>query len=296
MSTAFVLTGGASLGAAQVGMLQALSERGIWPDLLLGHSVGALNAAWVGGHPDPGQLDGLARIWRKMRREDVFPRRSFGATLRRRGEGYLVSPDGLRVVIQRNLQIRRLEEARIPLHVVATDVLNGGGVVLTRGNAVTALLASTAIPGVYPPVRIAGRDLMDGGVANFAPVSHAVALGADQVYVLPTGYASALKEAPRTALGIALHAHTIHVDRRMQTDIEAIGLQEEQVDLRVVPAPSALGISPADFSHADELIGRAREWTAAWLSEPRWRRPLRRGVPEGDGKREERQLSNRTSR
>jgi NTE family protein len=276
-------------------MLQALGERGIWPDLLLGHSVGALNAAWVGGHPEPRQLEGLATVWRELRRRDVFPRRSLGATLRQRGDDYLVSPDGLRAVIQRNLPMRRLEEARIPLHVVATDVLNGSGVVLTRGNAVTALLASAAIPGVYPPVRIAGRDLMDGGVANFAPVSHALALGADLVYVLPTGYASALKEAPRSALGVALHAHTIHVDRRLQTDIEAIGLLEEQVELRVVPPPSSLGISPADFAHADELIERAKEWTAGWLSEPRWRRPLRRRISDGAPRLEGRRLSNRTA-
>lgn len=272
MTRAFVLTAGASLGAAQVGMLQALAEHGIWPDFVLGSSVGALNAAWIAAHPEPRQLDGLARLWRGLKKEHFFPRRRLTGAFNLRGRSdHLVSPDGLRAVIENHLPIRRLEEASIPLYVVATDLFSGREVVLSRGDAVNALLASAAIPGIYPPVRVAGRELIDGSVANHAPVSQAVALGADSVYVLPTGHASTLPESPRSALGIALHALSMLVQQRLYADIEAIGLLEDQVELRVLLPRRPPAVWPADFGHADELIRQSRESTAAFLAEPRWR-------------------------
>ena len=100
----------------------------------------------------------------------------------------------------RNLVFDRLEDATIPLHVVATDVGSGQEVLLSDGDAVDAVLASAAIPAVFPSVRIAGRDLIDGGIADNAAVSQAVTLGADVVYVLPTGYACALEQPPATPL------------------------------------------------------------------------------------------------
>jgi NTE family protein len=126
---------------------------------------------------------------------------------------HLVPASGLRKLIERNVQHELLEEMPIPLHVVAVDVISGEELRLSRGPIVDAVLASAAIPGVVAPVRWQDRTLMDGGVANNTPISHAVELGAERIYVLPTGHACALEEAPRGALAVALHAISACTER-----------------------------------------------------------------------------------
>ena len=261
MTNAFVLSGGASLGAAQAGMLAALSEAGVRPDLVVGTSVGALNGAWVAGGADP---DGLGAVWRSLRRNTVFPARPLGGVLGFTGRRHHLVPDsGLRRLLREHVTFDRLENARIPFHVVATDVLTGWDTLLSHGDAIDAILASTAIPGVLPPVRIAGRDLMDGGVVNNTPISHALNLGADVIWVLATGYSCALTERPRGALGMALHAVTLGINQRLAADIERY---KEHADLRIVPPLCPVRIAPADFSHAGALIERAHALTSDWLA------------------------------
>jgi NTE family protein len=140
------------------------------------------------------------------------------------------------------------------LHVVAVDVISGEELRLSNGPVLDAVLASAAIPGVVAPVRWKDRTLMDGGVANNTPISHAVELGAERIYVLPTGHACALPEPPRGALAVALHAISLLTQRRLVDDIER---HEDAARLIVLPPPCPLGIQPIDFGHADELIGRA---------------------------------------
>src|SRR6476469_9298044 len=190
MTTAFVLSGGGSLGAVQVGMLAALEARGFHPDLLVGTSVGALNAAYLGANGyDAAVIDRLAVIWRTLRRADVFPidplRQALAAAGRRPS---LCSRRSLRRMVEANLSIANLEAARIPLHIVTTDAMSGEEVLLSSGDLTSAVLASAAIPAVFAPVERGGKVLMDGGVANNAGVSHAIALGADRVVVLPAGF------------------------------------------------------------------------------------------------------------
>jgi NTE family protein len=178
MATAFVLSGGASLGAVHVGMWRALAESDTQPDFIVGTSVGALNGAFIAARPDPGRIDELAAVWRSLRRQDVFPLGVLGGALGYYGlRDSLVNPAPLRRLLAQHLPLRRLEDAEIPLHVAATDVLTGAEVVLSRGDAVEAVLASAAIPAVFPPVVVDGRALMDG-VSDNTPISHAVALGA----------------------------------------------------------------------------------------------------------------------
>lgn len=112
-------------------------------------------------------------------------------------------------------------------------------------------MASAAIPGVFSPVRSAGRTLMDGGVSDNTPISHAIELGADEIYVLPTGYACALREAPHGALPLLLHATSLLVQQRLLSDIERY---REHVRLVVLPPPCPQSVEPTDFSRADELI------------------------------------------
>lgn len=266
MTTAFVLSGGASLGSIQVGMLLALAEAGIGPDLVVGTSVGAVNGGWIAARPDTAGIAELAEVWRSLSRRDVFPTRPIVGLLGFLGRlPNLVPATGLRRLLQRHLQFSRLQDAPIPLHVVATDVLSGHDVLLSTGDAVDAIAASAAIPAVLPPVRINGRDLMDGGVVNNTPISHAVALGADLVYVLPTGYACDLAAPPQGAMAMALHALTLAINQRLAADIARF---ESTVDLRVAPPLCPLHISPIDFSHAAALITQAHRSTAAWLRQP----------------------------
>lgn len=167
MPTAFVLSGGASLGAVQVGMLQALEEHGITPDLIVGASVGALNGAFIAGRPGRQALEELANIWRSVRRKDVFPIGPVRGALGYYGfRNSLVRPEALRRLVARYVSFSRLEEARILIHVVATEAMTGLDVVLSRGDAHDAVLASAAIPAVFPPVRVGDRDLIDGGVVE----------------------------------------------------------------------------------------------------------------------------------
>ncbi|HVT77436.1 MAG TPA: patatin-like phospholipase family protein [Acidimicrobiales bacterium] len=263
MTTAFVLSGGASLGSVQVGMLLALAERGERPDMIVGTSVGAINGAWIASRPDFVGVQGLADLWSSLKSRDVFPRQLgqglLGFVGRRQS---LVSAAGLRRLISAHLDFERLEDAPIPLHVVATDLLTGKDARLSTGNALEAITASASIPSVFPPVMIDGKALIDGGVVNNTPIADAVALGADVVWVLPTGYACSLDKPPRGALSIALHALTLTINQRLAVDVARY---ESSVDLRLIPPLCPIATTPLDFSHTRELIDASYAWTNKWL-------------------------------
>ncbi|MEV6237738.1 patatin-like phospholipase family protein [Lentzea sp. NPDC051838] len=260
MATAFVFAGGGSLGAVEVGMLAALTEAAVRPDLVVGTSVGAANAVWFAANPS--DVEGLASLWTSLSRTDVFPLRPVQGLLGLVGfRDHLVPSSSLRRLLERSLGDLDLARAAIPAHVGATDVLSGAEVLLSGGRAVDAVLASTAIPGVFPPVVLDGRYLVDGGAVNNTPVSHAINLGADEVWVLPTGYACDLTSPPRSALGVALQALTLLVNHRLTLDVERYGSQ-----VRVVPALCPLSVSPGDFSQSKMLISSAYESTRAWLA------------------------------
>jgi NTE family protein len=261
---AFVLSGGASLGAVEVGMLAALRERGVRPDVIVGTSVGALNGAWLAGHPDT-PIDALAEVWKTLHRSDVFPndpRRGILAFAGRRRSFFDAHP--LRALIERHVVFPRLEDAPTPLHVVAVEVLTGRDVLLSSGPAVASVLASAALPALFDPVEIDGVPYMDGGVGNNTPISHSVALGVDQIWVLCAGHACALTEPPTNALAMALHALSLLLHKQLAVDVERY---ESRVELRVLPPLCPLTVSPLDFSHSAELIDRAYEASTRWLDE-----------------------------
>jgi len=261
--TAFVLAGGGSLGAVQVGMLAALTRRGVVPDLVVGASVGAINAAYYAAEPDERGVERLKRIWLKLRRTDVFPFSPVASVLGLFGKAnYLVASKPLRSLIQAELPYRRLEESRLPCHVVATDALEGAEVVLSSGPAAISLLASAAIPGVFPPVRLNGRFLVDGGVSNNTPISIAVAMGATRVIVLPTGVSCSLRAPPRGVVALALHALNLLTMRQLVQDIERCTGVAEVV---TVPPLCPLSTTSYDFSQSAALIHRSEAATRLWL-------------------------------
>ena len=149
MRVAFVLSGGASLGAAQAGMLQALYERGIRPDLLVGTSAGAINAAFVASRPPRVEAAcELQQIWRGLRRSHVFPASPLTAGLGFLGlRAHSVSASSLRRMVRRHLEIERLEDAPVELHVVAADVLSGKEVLLSAGSRGRGDLGQRRYPG-----------------------------------------------------------------------------------------------------------------------------------------------------
>jgi NTE family protein len=247
-------------------MLQALSDSGVKPDLLVGTSAGALNAAFIAGHGvGSDALDELAAAWARLRRRDVFPfdpRRLAAAAVGRAGS--ICSNVQLRRLIAGNLPYRRLEDAAIPVHVVSTDVTTGREVLLSAGDAVDAVLASSAIPAVFPSVRIDGRDLIDGGIADNAAVSQAVLLGADVVYVLPTGYACALDHPPSSPLASALQALTLLIEQRL---ILEVARYSEAAHVRVIPPLCPLSVSSADFRFGAMLTSRSYASSLRWIAE-----------------------------
>jgi NTE family protein len=261
---AFVLSGGASLGAVQVGMLHALYERDITPQLVVGTSAGAINGAFIASRPQTVETAReLAGIWRTVRRGQVFPLNPLTGFLGFVGSrDHLVPSSGLRKLIAEYSQHPRLEQMPIGFHVVAVDVVTGEELLLSRGPTVDAVMASGAIPAVLAPVAWEERLLMDGGVANNTPISHAVELGAREIYVLPSGHSCALEQPPSSALGMALHALTLLTQSRLIADVE---LHRDNAKLVVLPPPCPLGIQPIDFGHADELIERSLADTRAFL-------------------------------
>ncbi|HEY0686680.1 MAG TPA: patatin-like phospholipase family protein [Steroidobacter sp.] len=263
--TAFVFAGGGSLGAVQVGMLKALMRIKVLPDFVVGASVGAINGAYFAAQPDVEGVARLERIWSKLRSADVFPFsivNSLLAILGRRD--HLIAPAFLKSLLDSELPCETLEAARIPCHVIATNVLTGTEVAMNTGPMTDALLASAAIPGVFPSVAINGDYLMDGGVANNTPISTAVALGATRIIVLPTGMSCALPKPPRGAVAVALHALNLLVMRQLVSDIEHFS---DRVELVVLPPLCPVAVTAYDFSQTADLIRRSEASTRLWLKQ-----------------------------
>jgi NTE family protein len=178
---------------------------------------------------------------------------------------FLVEPNGLRALIETNLTYRNLEDAKIPIHIVATNILTGGTVVLSAGPAAQAIIASAAIPVVFPPVRFEDVYLVDGAVSSDTAVKVAVDQGAQRLIVLPTGYACALSKPPVGAVASALHAITLLIARQLLSELKE--LDGGSIEYYVLPPLCPLVGSPYDFSQADTLIERAIKSTDAWIAD-----------------------------
>jgi NTE family protein len=262
--TAFVMAGGGSLGAVEVGMLRALVDAGVRADFVVGSSAGAINAAFYAGKPTREGIDELATIWQGLRARDVFPFSPVGSLLGVLAlRDHIVEPGPLRRLIERHLPYHQLEKAELPIHVVATDVRSGRIAVLSSGPAAPALLASAAIPGVFPPVKAGGEVLFDGGIASNTPIATALELGAERVVVLPTGYSCEMKRPPTSALAMALHGLNLMIARQLVTDVERF---QDRTQIRVVPPLCPLAVQAFDFSSARELIERSAKTTRDWLA------------------------------
>src|SRR6476660_33695 len=245
-------------------MLHSLAAHGIIADMVVGSSVGAINGAFYAGDPTLKGVERLAAIWRGLTRQDVFPMswRTVLSFLWRRD--FLIPHDGIRKLIDDHIPYRNLQDARLPIHIVATDIISGDSVVLSEGSTAEAIVASTAIPGAFAPVRYKDFYLADGAISSNTPVRVAVAKGARRLIVLPTGYACAAHAPPVGAVANALHALTLLIARQLVSELEQL---EPHIDYYVLPPLCPLVGSPYDFSRTADHIERAIRSTDAWLAQ-----------------------------
>jgi NTE family protein len=261
--TAFVLSGGGNQGVSQVGMLRALIERGIVPDVVIGTSAGALNGAAVAYAPNLTGVAQLAAVWEQLQTDHVFPggriHRAWNVV--RRGT-HLFGNEGLAALIHHSSPARSFSDLEIPLRVIATDLDTGEEVVLARGPLKPALLASAALPGVFPIVTHDGRRLVDGGVVNNVPLWHALSGPVDRVFVLnvSSGADEHVVQSPLDVVMTSfMHARNQRYELERRHAIEHVDV----IDLPRPPDTREL----FDFSGARELIDAGYELSVAKLDE-----------------------------
>ncbi|QMU77092.1 patatin-like phospholipase family protein [Streptacidiphilus sp. PB12-B1b] len=268
---AFVLGGGGSLGAHEVGMLQALLDAGIRPDLVLGTSVGAINGALVAADPSPASVERLSELWQGMGRAGVFAGSladRVGTAVRSRTHLYSNGP--LRALLEEDLGKLAFEDLAVPFQCVAACVERSAERWFSSGPLVPAILASSAVPGLLPPVRVDGEHFLDGGLVNSIPVGRAVALGARTVYVLQVGRIEQPLSVPRRPWEVASVCFEIARRHRFARDMDDL---PDDVTVHVLPTGSDPDqrLSPArqlrhrDFGSTRERIERAHRATAAYL-------------------------------
>ena len=255
--TALVLAGGGVRGAVQIGMLQVLTEHGFVPDRIYGSSVGSLNGAAFAGDPTRRGVERMTETWTGLTRELVYPQgRLHGPWLYFRQRDSVFANSGLRAIIEEGVAFERLEDAVIPIEVVATSLRDGRERWFTYGPAVDAVLASAAIPAIFPPVEIDGERFIDGGVVDNVPIRRAVDAGANRIVVLLCSapiYRPASSKRPvesiLNALFISIHARFARDMTQLPPGVEVIvcsGTEDEPRDFD-------------DFSATHELIAQGRE-------------------------------------
>lgn len=261
--TAFVLGGGGNLGAVQVGMLQALIDRGITPDVIVGCSVGAINGAAIAGDPTPAGAEHLGAVWCGLDGANLFPGSGLSSlwSLAKRGTA-MGSNDGLRKLLTDSVRFGTFEEAVVPLHVVATSLATGDERWFSSGDIVDPILASAALPAVFPPVAIEGELHVDGAVVNNVPISRAAALGAERVYVCHVGNFSRPRSDPRRPIDVLLQSFSIARNHRFQSEVTR---EWPGVELVVLPGVDPGRIGRNDFRRTRELIRRGRDATGSFL-------------------------------
>lgn len=262
-TTAFVLSGGGNQGVAQVGMLRALLERGVVPDVIVGTSAGALNGAALATDPTLERVELLEEVWLGLTGERVFP----GNAIRRawnilRRDDHLIRSDGLRDVIRAARVAPNFADLHIPLRVVTADLISGDEIVLSGGPLEPALLASAALPGIYPPVPHDGYLLADGAIVNLVPISHALAGPIDRIFVLDVS--DPISGRPiRSPLDVVIRAFAISRDQRFELELQHVS---EDVELVVLPPPVD-DRDFFDFTGGQQLVDEARALTAAALDD-----------------------------
>lgn len=261
---AFVLSSGANLGAVQVGVLRALVEHGVRPDLIVGCSIGAINGAALAEDPTPAGIARLEHVWTTTDTRALMPRPWLPppVAMMRRGEA-IHSRAGLRRLLDRALTATNFADLDTPLHCVATDVHAGAEAWFDEGPLVEALLASSAMPAMFPSVVIDGRRYLDGAVVNDVPVRRAAELGARTLYVLEVGPLSRAWSESSRPLGTAIEAYWIARRHRFQRELDAL---PPDVEVHLMPHGDPPRLRVNDFTRSAELMAAAHRASTAYLA------------------------------
>ena len=244
--TALVLPGGGSRGAAEVGLYRAVVELGFRIDFIVSSSIGAVNGALIAAGLTPKELEDR---WRALRTKDVIGSRWQFLRLFT-GASSVFSNRSLRQLLQELLPVHSFSELRIPLVIVTTDLETGETVVLRAGHLVEAILASTALPGFFPPILWQERKLVDGGLSNNVPIDLAVEQGAGRVIGMVCGCARGLPDRPNfiTVLG---QSFSLAINARFRCDAR---LYQPRVEMQILQPCLEPNLELMDFDRAWKLI------------------------------------------
>ncbi len=269
MTTAFVLGGGGVLGAAEVGMLRALFEHDITPDLVLGTSVGALNGAMVAREPDLSVIDRLTELWLTVSTSrDVYGDRPLRTVRRAVATGtHIYSPKPLRQRLEEEFGDLRIEDLPVRFQVCAAHIERAAEHWFESGRLVDAVLASAAVPGLLPPAKVDGSHFLDGGIENSIPVARAVQLGATRLFVLQVGRIDRPLSVPRRPWEVARVSFEIARRHRFQREMAEL---PEGVEAHVLPARGTTSkddslLAHRDFRGVEARIEATYEASSAYL-------------------------------
>jgi NTE family protein len=263
-------------------MVRALFDHGIEPDLVVGCSVGAINGAAIAAEPGRLGLKRMERIWGRLAdgKPELMPRSFLPLAIQmgRKGES-LHDPLVLATLLDEELLCDSFEDLELPFACVATDLDNSDEHWFEHGALVPALLASAALPAVYPPVEIAGRRYIDGGVVREAPVAHAVEMGATDVYFMHVGHLAGREFRAQRPFDAAIHSYWTLRHRRLLDDLASVA---DVCNLVSMPAGVRPRLRFDDFSKGRELIAAAYEASNTFLESGRivepveiWSKPRR---------------------
>jgi NTE family protein len=255
--TALVLGGGGPRGAVQIGMLQVLAEHGFVPDRIYGCSVGAVNGVGFACDPTVEGVERMTRIWTGINREDVFPQgRLHGPWLYFQQRDAVYSNSGLRKIIEDGITVERLEDTPVPVEVVATSLTDGRERWFTYGPVAEAVLASAAMPAIFPPIEIEEERYIDGGVVNNVPIRRAIDAGATRVVVLLCNSPVYRPGTSRRPIEAVINALFVSINARFPRDMAQL---PEGVEVILCVGSDEATRDFDDFSTTEALIAHGRE-------------------------------------
>ncbi len=246
---AFALSGGGAFGSVQVGMLRALLERGVVPDLVVGTSVGALHGALLAEDPNRA-VDRMTELWSNVDRRTIFGGKHTRATslIRHRT---LSDHTRLGRLIEGHLDARVFEDLSIPFAAVVTDALSGEPDLVDSGPLPPALLASAAVPGLFPPVEVNGRLSIDGGVSANVPIRQAIAFGAASVISIDATPSTVATSVARSFPGALLHSMSLMLRNQRAHAVDELAHRYRIV---AMPSPTPPDMGTFNFDRTAELL------------------------------------------
>ena len=256
MTTAYVLGGGGVLGAAEVGMLRALFEASITPDLILGTSVGALNGAMVARDPTPAVIDRLTELWQDTQTTGAVYDRPLRTVRRAVSTGtHIYSARPMQARLVEEFGETRFEDLPVRFQVCAASIERAAEHWFSSGRLVDAIMASAAVPGLLPPAEVGGEHFLDGGIVNSIPLGRAISLGARRVFVLQVGRIDRPLKPPTRPWEVARVSFEIARRHRFARELAEV---PDDVEVHVLPARGTSARDDSLLAHRDFSRVRAR--------------------------------------